>query len=196
MNSYESKKRIVYTLIFVLLVGFCWLRIDKNLGYIGRSIVQYDNVLPFNIHPVFRYTFEGGFSLEDAQGMSIVSSGTEFVVMGDKNIVKCINRYGFYDNYIIVEVQTTKQSIKYLEILPDSSNVICPKCMLIRETNLYKGTAFPFKWYTVPEDKISMTELFRNILMILAFGGFVELTVNINNANINYQLGNKPTYKK
>lgn len=171
----KAKKRIVYTSIVVLLVGFCWLMVDRNLRYIGKSTVQYDNVLPFNIHPVFRYTFEGGFSLEDAQGMPIVSSGTEFVRMGDKNLVKRINKYSFYDNYIIVEVQTTEQSIQYLEILPDSSNVLCPECMLIRGTNFDGGKASHFKWYTVPEDKISMTELIRNILMILLFLVFAFL---------------------
>lgn len=104
-------------LIVVIALGIISFGIDTQLYYYGKNILDVYSFLPHGIKPVFRYDFEGGFAMEDAFGIYIVSRGEHRYVGSEKEInIEEIVSYGFSEEILIVEVIDNTQKIYFVNI--------------------------------------------------------------------------------
>jgi len=163
-------KKIPYILLCIMLTGLLWLKLDKDLSYFGKSFFHYRHILPYNVQPIFQYSFEGGFSIVDSGGMPVIGPVMEFVNKdGIRKEVSKVIRYGIDKNDIVVEIKTTDEQSEYITLIKDTSYKLCPDCLFMKSIDSDQFNLAQFKWYTVPADTLSWQELTRNILALLLF---------------------------
>ncbi len=159
------RKKLIYTSLLIVLLSLGWFKLDKDLYFMGKSLIRYENVLPLDVYPTFRYSFEGGFYLSDPYGMPIISQGTKFL-KNEKEVEKIIE-YGVSVDQIIIKVKTIGDDIQYLEIENDSLNRICEDCFSFNVINMNQNFINNYQWYKIPADKLPLKEFIRNIISLL-----------------------------
>ncbi|HTO16370.1 MAG TPA: hypothetical protein VLZ83_11400 [Edaphocola sp.] len=170
----KRNKIIICVFSPLLILSLVWLKLDKDLFFLGKNYIEYNNILPLNVQPYYRHSFEGGFALNDAGGMPIVSTFATFVNKnGERDTINRIIEYGIQNERIIVEVETKNKGVGYVEIAKDTFNNICENCFYIRE--LTQNAISISQWYVVPSNILPIQELIRNIISVLIFVGFVFL---------------------
>lgn len=173
------KKSVLIIVPFIAFIILAILSIiaDKQLYYYGNNFFEFYHEIPYNIKPVFRHNFEGGFYLSDEVGLSIIYKGeNKYWQSGQSITVKKFNTYGFSKDAVIAEVYDAtgeKRFVKFSE--KKRSKIDVDFDVDVLETNR-KIHYEDYKWISVDEDSYYTKYVSRNRLffatLIAAFATF------------------------
>lgn len=108
--------------ILIVIVGALYYQLDKRLFYFGRNDFSIYNLLPLNIKPEYRPSFEGGFALKDNYGLTIAAKGNPHPVDNKTVLIDRVLRYGFDDNNLTAIVTDGKRNKYYVKFVQDQKD--------------------------------------------------------------------------
>lgn len=157
-------------LILLIALSCCYLYLDRELFYYGKSNFTFYNGLPMGIKPKLTHDFEYGFILNDEHGFVIVSENNSrhsYLSSPNKTIqIDEVLKYGFDNERLIVLIKDinghkyyvdcfkgpnySKNNESFINILRDEE--------FIDEKNL--------KWIELVKNKkdVERKESFRNFI--------------------------------
>jgi hypothetical protein len=156
-------KKIILLFITIAMVGI-WISIDKKMFFYGRNIFNY-NLLPQKIYPEFRHDFEGGFTIFDKYGFSLLARGFP-LANGVKENVKNIIEYGYNDKSILVSVETEKNKTRYVQITSDQKSRTGLFIKVFKEKT-GKKKYDKYKWINIEKSTPYFLERSHNLLQPL-----------------------------
>ncbi|RQO30928.1 hypothetical protein DBR32_09460 [Taibaiella sp. KBW10] len=166
-NSRYKARKILILFLGICFISAIWYHIDKHLFLTGKNTFAYKSPLPYGVRPVFRYSFEGGFSLMDRHGMPLLGNRSLVQTNGITDTISKILKYGLGNGRIFAYVETVDKNLLFLEILKDTHNEICNDCLITGVVAMDPKLMVQLKWYVVPSDSLSDLEVFRNILSLI-----------------------------
>lgn len=165
--------KILFALLLIL--GVTYFVIDRHLSYYGKSDFDVYNLLPLKVNPEYRNEFEGGFTLWDAYGFSLVGKGVKF--RNSDIEVNEVVKYGFDDERLVVLVEGVGGS-RYFVGFKKNEDAQSKQDL---DVNIWDtGKSFSsddYKWIQIQNnDKLIRTmELLRNYVMFVAIALFLFL---------------------
>lgn len=170
-------KNKLITVILIIAVGTIYLGLDRSLFPYGESNFTFYRLLPMKIKPENRPDFEGGFTIWDEHGMSLVSKGSRYWQVDSIQIDKIIS-YGYNDDLLVARIIDTEGSVysfAYSENKdPDFKPDISVRLFSDEEESLDKN----LKWIEIGGNKdIGRIILVRNWLKLLFIGLSIYLMV-------------------
>ncbi len=163
-----KKNKII--VISILILVTLYFVLDRQLFYYGKNDIDIYKSLPLKIKPENRLDFEGGFSLEDEYGFSLISKGEcQYVHSEIKLNVKEIINYGYNDETLIVFIEDESGSKYFIEFLKNN-DIHSKQDISVNIQN--ESTSIDlekFKWIEIKnnESQIRKLELFRNYTLII-----------------------------
>lgn len=171
-----KKKKILLT-IAALIFALIFVLLDEQLFYYGKNYFEFYNYLPFNIRPVDRPIFEGGFKLEDEYGFSLVSTGECQYGLSNKIItVKDIIKYGYKTDALVALIEDINYRRYFIECIKNKDTLSKQDIIFsIMDEDSFKDYR-TYKWIEIKMEKdIILLELFRNLSISIFIISFIAL---------------------
>lgn len=150
--------------VLIIVVSTIVMKLDKELYYVGRSILNFDNFLPFDIKPIKNYNFGSSFVLQKSRE-SLIGKGVQY--RSSDLIVNKILKYGYNKKGVIAVVNDSSGKVFY---------VLCEKNeqdpevddlgirVISKDSNIVsKG----YKWIDPNKPFYENIKLLRNYLIII-----------------------------
>ena len=148
-----------------LVLGFLYF--DTELTQYGNSILNINNKLPFNALVKYRSEFEGGITILDSHGVSLVGEGVQYWE-SDFEVDEII-RYASTGNALIVEI-IDKSKKKHYIIFEENLNSQNSQEIKAKEVDSSQFNTKEYNWVDIKSNEkyIRVISVLRNWLMVLS----------------------------
>lgn len=169
------KKQKVLLTIATLILGLTFMLLDGQLFYYGKNYIEFYNYLPFNIRPIDRPKFEGGFKLEDEYGFSLVSNGEcQYGLSSEKITVKEVIKYGYKTDELVALIEDINGRKYFIECIKNKDTLLMQEIIFnILDEDSFKDYR-TYKWIEIEKDNTVLV-LFRNLSISIFIFLFITL---------------------
>jgi len=166
-------KKIIALLISVIGFFYC----DISLIKYGNSLLKLGPSAPLDVQLEYRSDFEGGFTIYDKYGLSLVGEGVEYWE-NDLEVAEIV-KYCFDNKDLIVEVLDASNRKRYLQFRSGNEKTTSQKEILSVE--IIEAPNHPQEWVNIKNNntKIKLLSISRNWLMFFSVIFILLITYKI-----------------
>lgn len=155
----------LFGVVLVIISLSLGVYFDKHLFPYGKNNLDIYSSIPLGIKPEYKPDFEGGFTLRDMHGLSLISKNARYSELDI--IVADFLKYGFNNDEIVVEVIDKHRNTAHL-LFKKNENASSNRDISVSIINYDENINIDkYNWVTINENQ-NFIEILRNIVFLIA----------------------------